>query len=68
MCLFLEETEAKGPQFFFFETGYPLSQRLDDQHPLPPPPSNPLLSKGLDRPLRACLQANFWGSSYITSR
>ena len=43
MCLFLDETEAKGPQFFFFETGFPLSQRLDDKHPLPPPPSNPLL-------------------------
>ena len=50
MCLFLDETEAKGPHFFFFETGSPLSQRLDDKHPLPPPPSplpplpsNPLL-------------------------
>lgn len=61
MCLFLEETEAKGPQFFFFETGYPLSQRLDDQHPLPPPPLPPPtpFSKGLDPSLRACLQANF---------
>ena len=54
MCLFLDETEAKGPPFFFFETGPPLSQRLDDQHPSPPPPP-----EGLDLPLRACLQANF---------
>ena len=34
-----------GPkgQIVFFETGPPLSQRLDDQHPLPSLPSNPLL-------------------------
>ena len=56
MCLFLDETEAKGPPFFFFETGSPLSQRLDDQHP--PPPPTPF-SGGLDPSLRACLQANF---------
>ena len=36
MGLFLDETEAKGPHFFL-ETGSPLSQRLDDQHPLQPP-------------------------------
>ena len=65
MCLFLDETEVQRAKNFFFETGPPLSQRLDDQHP--PPPSNPF-SEGLDAPLRACLQANFWGFSYITSR
>lgn len=57
MCLFLDKTEAKGPQFFFFETGSPLSQRLDDQHPLQPFPTP--FSGGLDLSLRACLQANF---------
>ena len=43
MCLFLDETEAKGPQFFFLRLGPPCLRDWMTSTPLPPPPSNPLL-------------------------
>ena len=58
MCLFLDETEAKGPQFFFLRLGPPCLRDWMTSTPSPLPPPTPF-SKGLDRPLRACLQANF---------
>ena len=55
MCLFLDETEAKGPPFFFFlRLGPPCLRDWMTSTPPPPPPP-----EGLDLPLRACLQANF---------
>ena len=41
MCLFLDETEAKGPQFFFLRLGPPCLRdwMTSTPSPLPPPPS-----------------------------
>ena len=43
MCLFLDETDVQRAKKIFWETGSPLSQRLDDQHPLSPPLQPPSL-------------------------
>ena len=57
MCLFLDETEAKGPPFFFLRLGPHCLRDWMTNTPSPPPPTP--FSGDLDRPLRACLQANF---------
>ena len=38
MWLFFDQTEVQRAKNLVFETGPPLSQRLDDQHTPPPPP------------------------------
>ena len=56
LTLFLDQTEARRAEIlFFFKTGPPLSQGLDDR---PPPPT---LSEGLD-PL---LDSNENGTFYL---
>ena len=36
--IYLDQTEARKAEKKFLETGPPLSQGLDDRHPLPSPP------------------------------